>query len=284
MKKIYTILKGGLGNQLFIYCTVRRLALYNSYDLYLDTSFGFDNDFIFNRKCQLSYFNIPSNIKFINSNESEISKIYRYYLIFISIFSKSNKKKYILEKDKFIHYDLINSKLSKNTFIEGYWQNEIYFKDIKNILLNELTLKIDLNNENMSLLKQIKNSESVCIHVRNYDKNITSENNNLPIQYYYKAIEILEAKHTNLHFYIFSDYNYLNFDFLKNKYTIVNINNNQDYLDLNLMKECKYLILTNSTFSWWAGWLSNHNNVICPNINYYNPNSIYKQINFSYLF
>ena len=237
MKKIYTILKGGLGNQLFIYCTVRRLALYNSYDLYLDTSFGFDNDFIFNRKCQLSYFNIPSNIKFINSNESEICKI----------------------------------------FIEGYWQNEIYFKDIKNILLNELTLKIDLNNENMSLLKQIKNSESVCIHVRNYDKNITSENNNLPIQYYYKAIEILEAKYTNLHFYIFSDYNYLNFDFLKNKYTIVNINNNQDYLDLNLMKECKYLILTNSTFSWWAGWLSNHNNVICPNINYYNPNSIYKQ-------
>ena len=40
--------------------------------------------------------------------------------------------------------------------------------------------------------------------------------------------------------------------------------NNPDkiYLDLELMKKCKYDILTNSSFSFWAGWLNVNPNKI----------------------
>ena len=65
--------------------------------------------------------------------------------------------------------------------------------------------------------------------------------------------------------------------FLNKKSTIVDINlkNNEDFYDLELMKNCNFLILANSSFSWWAGWLCNHNNVIYPDMKKYNSTSLY---------
>lgn len=34
--------------------------------------------------------------------------------------------------------------------------------------------------------------------------------------------------------------------------------------DLNIMASCKSIIMANSSFSWWAAWLGNHEQVICP--------------------
>ena len=37
---------------------------------------------------------------------------------------------------------------------------------------------------------------------------------------------------------------------------------NEDYEDMTLMRHCKHFIMSNSTFSWWAQYLSNHQNKI----------------------
>ena len=46
-------IKGGIGNQLFMYAAARRLALINNQELLIDNISGFVNDKKYNRKYQL---------------------------------------------------------------------------------------------------------------------------------------------------------------------------------------------------------------------------------------
>ena len=40
--------------------------------------------------------------------------------------------------------------------------------------------------------------------------------------------------------------------------------NNTEIEDLNLMSSCKSIITANSSFSWWAAYLGEHEKVVCP--------------------
>jgi hypothetical protein len=78
--------------------------------------------------------------------------------------------------------------------------------------------------------------------------------------YYRNSIQYLSSKYNDLFYYIFSDdieYIKLNFFFLKN-YAIIDNSSLEisDYYDLYLMTQVNHLIISNSTFSWWAAYLN----------------------------
>lgn len=79
--------------------------------------------------------------------------------------------------------------------------------------------------------------------------------------YYYNALKYIQSKIQDISLYIFSDdINWVrnNFDFLSN-YNVTFINHNKDtesYIDMQLMSNCQYNIIANSTFSWWGAWLN----------------------------
>ena len=76
------------------------------------------------------------------------------------------------------------------------------------------------------------------------------------LPYFHKAIDIMKNRLNNPVFYLFSD----DIDWAKSHLKNEEINfvdeKTKDYEQLRLMYNCKHFIMSNSTFSWWAQYLS----------------------------
>lgn len=266
MKTVTLRLKGGIGNQLFSYAFARKLSIINNAKLHIDIKTGFEKDFIYKRNYQLYNFNIK--------DVTIVKPIYtffilkKYFLKLLNYFYPSSFYKILNDNSLKYNPNLLHFTFKHKLFIEGYFQSEDYFKDIENIIRNDLTILPPSDDFNNQLLNKIsKCSNSVCLHIRNFEKTSYKNIVNISIDYYSKAINYLNSRYQNLHFFIFSDdinsiTKYL--ELLNNNYTIISHNNsdNNAYIDLWLMKECKYFITANSTFSWWAAWLCINKNKI----------------------
>ena len=49
-----------------------------------------------------------------------------------------------------------------------------------------------------------------------------------------------------------------NLNILSNAHYIDWNNNDESWIDMYLMSQCKHNIIANSTFSWWGAWLNNN--------------------------
>lgn len=248
-------LRGGLGNQMFQYAIGRSLALKNNTKLKFDVT-ELAQDKL--RDCELDILNIHSSIAS------------RLEMIFIHKFSKNIISKilgqhyfYIEEKDRYFSAPIMETR--GNIYLDGYWQSENYFRDIRNIIIKEFTIRAEPDERNKSMLEKIGNSNSVCIHVRRkdyIDNKKTSEFHGIcSLEYYHNAVKIIEEKASNPKFFVFSDEPQWTRVNLKLKYptTYVDINNpEKGYEDLRLVLNCKHFIIANSSFSWWGAWLSNN--------------------------
>ena len=121
----------------------------------------------------------------------------------------------------------------------------------------------------------MKSTNSVCVHIRRGDYTYLKNYQVCSIAYYLKAMEIMKGKIKEPKFYIFSDdieWVKKNIDFDVDVTYIDK--NNTSYEELRLMYSCKHFIISNSSFSWWAQYLSTNKNkvVISPNIWYQNKN------------
>ena len=175
---------------------------------------------------------------------------------------------YIREKKRFrFDHDILN--LSDDACLDGYWQNEKYFKDIADVIKDDFTIKIEPDEKNKDLLSQIKNCNAVAIHVRRGDYATNPQTANYHgacgLDYYEKCVDLVAKKMNSPHFFVFSDDPKWTIENLKIDFSTTYISNNgQDKgcEDLRLMKHCKHFIIANSSFSWWGAWLSNNPNKI----------------------
>lgn len=274
------LMGGGLGNQMFQYALGRHLSIKNNQQLKLDTRrFLFDvkpDTYNNIRIFGLDNFNITAEI----ASEKEIKKHYKYYQNnspINKLLSKINKVRFfkkVYHERPFVieptdHCQIFDPNILtyryKNAYFRGFWQSENYFKDIRDVILKDFTVKTDPDKYNSSLLQDIKKNTSVSLHFRRGD--MTNPQNMigvLPFDYYDKAIKFLTDNIKNPAFYIFSD----DIEWVKNNFKIdfpsVYIQNtlDKDYEDMRLMSQCKHHIIANSTFSWWGSWLATNPNKI----------------------
>ena len=269
-------LMGGMGNQMFQYALGRHLAERHKTGLKLDLSFLLNRlprkDFIF-RNYDLGIFNVRENFTFLSRFAMKGSPakniafpIARAYLEIRDIFDKE----YWMREKQDYFFDASVLESPDGVYLDGYWQSYKYFEKIDGILREEFTFKNKLNKEGRLMAWKIKDVNSVCVNVRRADY-ITNHLNSaffgaISKEYYQKAEEIISSKIDNPHFFIFSDdidwcranlkFNrpavFVGREYASEKW--------QQYLQLMIM--CKHFIISNSTFAWWAAWLSENKNKI----------------------
>jgi hypothetical protein len=272
-KKVIAVIKGGIGNQLFCYAAAKRLAEVNNASLIIDNNYGFERDFTYKRKYQLNHFNVKDKVLKYNRLNFFIRQ-YRRLKKAINQYIPYYMRNYITQASNDFDDRLMNFKVRRNVIIEGYWQSEMYFKDIEHIIRQDLKIIPPNDVLNVDLANRINNSNAVCIHVRWFtppNQMNEHDTNNMNFNYYLRSIQLINKKITKPYFYIFSDYPDETLKMLqlkKEESFVVNINKGDDsaYADLWLMTLCKHFIISNSTFSWWGAWLSSNVNkvVIAP--------------------
>lgn len=157
----------------------------------------------------------------------------------------------------------------KDAYLEGYWQSEKYFVEIKDRIRDLYQFKSEPSNECKSVMKLIDEVRcSVSIHVRRGDY-LKGINNSIyggicNGLYYRNAIEYLKKKTEKPTFFCFSnDIEFCKNNFKDEDFIFVDCNNEYNaWMDMMLMSMCKHNIIANSSFSWWGAWLNRHQDKI----------------------
>lgn len=259
-------LKGGLGNQLFQYAAAAQLAANLNTSVALDISaYEADNEI---RSYMLQYFNITE--RFASKKEVAFYKKGNYI---VNHFFKSLKPFNYKEKGLRYNTDLFTIKQNK-VLLNGYFQSELYFKEIRDSIVKMFQVKVPAEGLNNEAINNIKNTNSVSLHIRRGDyvsnPTVNAVHTVCDMAYYAQALTYLKGSLNQAHIFIFSDdipWAKQNLDTLGMPCTFIDFNTPDNcYEDLRLMYSCKHNIIANSSFSWWGAWLNTNNDktVIAP--------------------
>lgn len=152
---------------------------------------------------------------------------------------------------------------SDGKFFNGYWQNpDLYSLKLVEEFRQNFHVKPELHTPEFKEWRdKIRGCNAVALHVRRGDYLIHPNHLVLPLQYYQNALMYLDAMRKDIQVFIFSDDLDWCTDHFEDCYFV---ELPEDYLEFELMRECKHFITANSTFSWWAAYLSLNGIVIAP--------------------
>lgn len=238
---ILIFFKGGLGNQIFQAQFVKSISSPNEIIVSKNSKY-FD------------FFEYSSNWRIIKIPKfsSAINKI-AIFLTRLRIITliKPEIIKFRSEEIELKQVSIIKGLFPSVKYVSGYFQTDFYSSDLpvpKSIFISNAKKYIDIN---------FKNQNIIFVHVRRGDyKDFTSfgENVLLPFSYYFDAIKWFEKNTSNPIFLFFSD----EIELVKKKFKDINncyFLSNSEFEDFSLMISCNGGIISNSSYSWWTGYL-----------------------------
>jgi hypothetical protein len=288
-KTVLTILNGGLGNQMFQFAIARAIACRNNAALAFEIS-AFRTDRFYQRNFSLMSFRHPATVP--TSAQPIINKIFTK----LRDFRQSNHLfdycfSLIGYIERTLKYDanIIEQKPFLSHIIVGYWQDERYFCDYRDILLNDFLPTKNFSPANCKIKEYIDCCETpVAVHVR-YNHEVKSDDPNaigerralnvasvwVGAKYYNLALQRMCSKVQSPSYIVFSDnpsWVKKNLPIFKDS-LILEQDRGEDWEDIMLMARCKHHIIANSSFSWWGAWLCKYSQkvVIAPKDYLYTP-------------
>jgi len=268
-KKIYLYLCGGLGNQLFQFFTARNLAIKNDAQLILDTKTGFLTDYKWKNIFKL---NLKKSKNFIIFKGVFFFYLYRLYKFFFKkkLINNLFYCKIIDETctNKFEN-KINNITFNKKLYLVGFFQSDKYFHKNKKKIIRDIIISPGKNKKFIEFKKKIVNSNSVSIGIRSYEteskRTIEKMGGLTTVSFFEKSIKYILSFLPDPQFYIFSTKTKnINFflekiNYFKNyKFNIIAEDNGFVGTEENLwlMSHCRHHIISNSSFYWWAAYLS----------------------------
>lgn len=260
-------LTGGLGNQMFQYAFGKALAHKHQTELLVETTHLQKKTLTLgptSRMYELNCFQLNVQ-KATNNDIKKIRPI--VYRIINSLLLRTGCKgiqtsKYFTET-KFSYNDSI-TKIGKDCYVTGYWQSARYFNSIESIIRKDLKFPKKLDNINNQRLIKINAKNSISIHIRRSDF-INSKFHTIhgacSVEYYRKAVEFIVNKINDPIFFIFSDdieWARISLNLSYSSEFVSGNSGSKSYIDMQLMSQCKYNIIANSSFSWWGAWLNSN--------------------------
>lgn len=249
-------LSGGLGNQMFEYALYQSLKAKGKEVKIDDTS---DYRAADRRPMQLGILGAQYEraaeeeiVQYTDSSMKMTDRIRR----------KLTGRKTLAYREKDMEYDPEVFERDP-VYLEGFFQSEKYFADVRQEVRNSFTfpdLKLTENYRNY--LKMIEDANAVSIHVRRGDYLAASHNGIYEgictVDYYERAIAYIRERCPDAVFFLFTNDVEWTKQNLSGDGRIIVEGGTEDtgYMEMYLMSRCRHHIIANSSFSWWGAWLN----------------------------
>lgn len=276
-------ISAGLGNQMFQYMLI--VALKQRYPdevIKVDTSdyryihahTGYVLEKYFDINLEHASINEVNQIRYIpvelsrfELEKNPIIRLYKKILYKKVLKRRFPLKSHNLQESGFnIFHQEIFDLVDGDWYLNGYWQNPMYFANLDQDICSIFKFKRDLSDFDKHILIKIQQNNSVFVHVRRGDY-VGSCFAVCKKNYYLEAKNIIDQSVSEPLYVFFSDdIDYVNrsFEEFGNKIVVSHSADDCDF-DMQLMSSCKHAILANSSFSYWAAMLKKERGiVICP--------------------
>jgi hypothetical protein len=149
---------------------------------------------------------------------------------------------------------------NSNVSINAYCNSPLYFSDYADEIRGRIRNLVNPSQNFLDDRDTVNRVGPVALHLRLGDyKNLSSIYGKFDVEYFSKALSLAERIDSSRPVWLFSDEPELAYELLKSTVKNLHIAPLSPTLSnletLLLMSECKGLIASNSTFSWWAGYL-----------------------------
>lgn len=265
---------GGLGNQLFCYAAGLNLSKKTSSPLVLDMSLvGIGGS---NHGKTLLNFNL-GNVKIRNrvnkvSSFTLLKRLDNKIALSIPFYDHIRNNRSNVYSAREIGFEPAFVALEKPMYLKGYFQSYRYLENITSELLEMFKVSNPSNwfDSKLGLLEELN---PTIIHIRRGDYlTLQDDFGLLPMRYYLEAVSKLDDNERKKPIWIFSDSpemvssEIVNSDWA-NAEVIISPPEVTPNEILYLMSRGKRIVISNSTFSWWAAYFSqNGTKVFAPEV------------------
>jgi hypothetical protein len=259
---------GGLGNNLFQLVNILSIHKKYGYDMIVPRITDRGNIGVYNQSTKLELEDLFDN-KFNYVDGIAGDDLARKYGMNVYIHNDVHLSK--------TDYSYKEVPLNDNTLYYGYFQSDKYFNGV------DISKELVLNREKVFFIrdkyKDFFNKKTISLHYRLAGDRVTQVmqyyHKNISVDYYKKALELLEYKPEEYNVLVFSD------NITQAKQLLEPIDNNFHYidngndnvLDFIHMSQCDYNIVGNSTYSWWSAYMNGNENkkVVVSEKEYFGP-------------